>query len=277
MNAGMPRVIKILLMVTVGIFLIDYFTKGFLFYRWFALDPQAVTGSGQIWRLVSYMFVHDTAPPFLHMLFNMLMLWMFGAPLVASFGERRFLIFYLTSGLFAGVCSMIFYGVTNNPTVVIGASGGLFALMFAFARLFPTQEFLMFFLFPVQARYAVLIIGAIELLLITSNDRIAHIAHLGGALYAWLWFRFEDRVGDYIVTVKRRKDIGMVKEVRKAEKEVQTAMVDIDPILKKISEKGIQSLSPEEKSLLEKASEVKRKQRSKVIRLEDWRQKKREE
>jgi membrane associated rhomboid family serine protease len=277
MNMTVPRVIKILLMVTVGVFLVDYLSKGVFFYRWFALDPQSVTGSGQIWRLVSYMFVHDRAPPFLHMLFNMLMLWMFGAPLVAAFGERRFLIFYLTSGLFAGICSMIFYGVTNNPTVVIGASGGLFALMFAFARLFPTQEFLMFFIFPVQARYAVLIIGAIELLLITSNDRIAHIAHLGGALYAWLWFRFEDQVGGYFDTLKRRKDIVMVKEVRKAEKEVQTAMVDIDPILKKISEKGMQSLSPEEKAVLEKASEVKRKQRTKVVRLEDWRQKKRDE
>ena len=183
MNLTLPRVLKILLLTTVGIFLVDYLTKGQFFYQWLVLVPDAVLVKFQLWRLITYMFVHDYSPPILHILFTMLMLWMFGAPLIPVFGERKFLIFYLSAGFFAGLCSMIFYGVTHNPTVIVGASGGLFALLFAFARLFPTQEFLMFFVFPVQARYAVLIIGAIELLLITSNDRIAHIAHLGGGSF----------------------------------------------------------------------------------------------
>jgi membrane associated rhomboid family serine protease len=277
MNRTLPPVIKWLLIVSVGIFLLDYFTKGRFFYQWFALDPADVTQRGQIWRLVSYMFVHDTTPPFFHVLWNMLMLWMFGAPLVPVFGERRFLVFYLSSGFFAGICSMIFYGVTQNPTTIIGASGGLFALLFAFAKLFPRQEFLLFFFFPVQARYAVLIIGGIELLMITSNDRIAHIAHLGGALYGWMWFSLEDRVMAGWGRWQNRKSIALEKEVRQSEKEAQSVMVDIDPILKKISEKGMNSLSAAEREILARASEVKRKQRSKVIRLDDWRQKKRNE
>lgn len=276
MNRVLPQLLKVLLLVNVGVFLVDYFTKGQFLYRWLALDPAAITQHFQVWRLVTYTFVHDPSPPFLHILFNMLMLFMFGAPLVPVFGDRRFLIFYLSSGFFAGLCSMIFFAATGNPSVVIGASGALFALLFAFARIFPTQEFLMFFLFPVQARYAVLIIGAIELLVITSNDRIAHIAHLGGALYGWMWFRLEERVGESLTRWKRRKQIGMEKELRRAELDVKTAMVDIDPILKKISDLGIGALSEEEKSILEKASEVKRKQRAKVVRLDDWRQKKRD-
>ncbi len=276
MNRVLPPILKVLLLINVGIFLVDYFTKGQFFYRWFALDPAEITQKFQIWRLVTYAFVHDPSPPFLHILFNMLMLFMFGAPLVPVFGERRFLFFYLSSGLFAGLCSMIFFAATGNPSVVIGASGALFALLFAFARIFPTQEFLMFFLFPVQARYAVLIIGAIELLVITSNDRIAHIAHLGGALYGWMWFRMEDRVTESLGRWKRRKQIGMEKDLRRAELDVKTAMVDIDPILKKISDLGIGALSEEEKAILEKASEVKRKQRAKVVKMDDWRQQKRD-
>jgi len=277
MNRVMPPMLKYLLFINVGVFLADYFTRGQFFFRWFALDPDAVTSHFQIWRLLTYMFVHDTSPPFLHLLFNMLMLWMFGAPLVSVFGERRFLLFYLTSGLFAAFCSLIFFAVTHNPTVVIGASGAIFGLLFAFARFFPTQEFLLFFIFPVQARYAVLIIGAIELLLITSNDRIAHIAHLGGALYAWLWFRFEDQATETWSNWKRRKQIGLEKQVKKAEKVVQETMVDIDPILKKISEQGIGSLTKDERITLERASDIKRRQRNKVIRLEDWRQRKKDD
>jgi membrane associated rhomboid family serine protease len=277
MNLTLPRLLKILIFINVGVFLVDYLTHGAYLYRWLAMDPGEVTHHFQWWRLVTYMFVHDTSPPFLHILFNMLMLFMFGAPLVPVFGERRFLIFYLSSGFFAGLCSLVFYAVTHNPTVVIGASGALFALLFAFARLFPTQEFLMFFLFPVQARYAVLIIGGIELLLITSNDRIAHIAHLGGALFGWMWFRLEDQAVSYWEQWKSRKPRSFQKAVQQSNSEVKSVMIDIDPILKKISERGIGSLTHDEKIILEKASEVKRKQRSKVVRLEDWRQGKRDE
>ncbi len=277
MNRTLPSVIKWLLIVTVGIFLLDKFTQSRFLYPWMALDPLDVLHRGQIWRLVSYMFLHDTRPPFMHILWNMLMLWMFGAPLVPVFGDRRFLIFYLSSGFFAGLCSLIFYGITQNPATVIGASGGLFALLFAFAKLFPRQEFLLFFFFPVQARYAVLIIGGIELLMITSNDNIAHIAHLGGALYGWMWFSLEDRLVMAWGQWKRRKKTRIEKDLRKAEREVNSVMVDIDPILKKISEKGMNSLTAEEREILERASEVKRKQRAKIVRLEDWRQRKQDE
>jgi len=88
-----------------------------------------------------------------------------------------------------------------------------------------------------------------------------------------LWFRFEGPVVDQASLFKRRKQIGMEKAVRKAEKQVKTVMVDIDPILKKISEQGMGSLTPDEKTLLDKASEVKRQQREKVIRFEDFRPK----
>src|SRR3954469_3403456 len=165
----MPRAIRSLLLLNVFVFLVDFVTHGAYLFRWMALDPMLVThGHYQYWRLITYMFVHDYSG-FMHLLFNMLALWMFGTPVAHEMGEGRFWRFYLYSGLFAGLCSLLFYAFTGNNAVVIGASGAIFAVMFAFARFFPTSQILLFFLFPVSAKYAVLIIGAIELLLITSN------------------------------------------------------------------------------------------------------------
>jgi len=185
----LPRPIRILIGINVAVFLADFLTRGNYLFTWMALDPLLVThGHYQYWRLLTYMFAHDYSG-FIHILFNMLTLWMFGTPVAHEMGEGKFWRFYLFSGLFAGLCSLAFYAFTGNNAVIVGASGAIFALMFAFARFFPNSQILLFFIFPVSAKYAVLIIGAIELLLITSNDHIAHVAHLGGALFAWLYLR----------------------------------------------------------------------------------------
>lgn len=270
-SGTLPRPIKILLIVNVAIFLADKFTGGMYIRQWLALDPIQATHNWELWRLATYLFVHDLSPPYLHILINMLLLWMFGTPLAEVMGERKFWWFYLSTGVFSGLCSLIFYSITNNPTTVIGASGAIFGLMFAFAKFFPTQQFLIFFLFPVQARYAVLIFGAVELISITANDRIAHMAHLGGALFAWLYFTFEDRGAMALSRWKNRKVERAHRAERRKEEELGQAMVDIDPILKKISRTGMGSLTREEKEMLEKASELKRKQKGKLISLDEYR------
>lgn len=270
-SGTLPRALRILLIANVVLFLADYATGGAYIRAWLALDPERTLHNWELWRLASYLFVHDLNPPFFHILINMLILWMFGTPLVEAMGERKFWWFYITTGVFSGLCSLVFYSVTNNPTTVIGASGALFGLMFAFARFFPTQQFLILFLFPVQARYAVIIFGAIELLSILSNDRIAHIAHLGGAVYAWLYFTFEERGASALARWKNRKAERAVRAVRRSEEELGQAMVDIDPILKKISKTGMDSLTKEEKETLQRVSEMKRKQKGKLISLDEYR------
>jgi membrane associated rhomboid family serine protease len=270
-SGTLPRALRILLIANVALFLVDKFTDGQYIRQWLALDPVLTLHNWELWRLATYLFVHDLNPPYFHILINMLLLWMFGTPLVEAMGERKFWWFYLTTGIFSGLCSLVFYTITNNPTTVIGASGAIFGLMFAFAKFFPTQQFLIFFLFPVQARYAVLIFGAVELISITSNDRIAHMAHLGGALYAWLYFSFENRGALAIARWKNRKAERAQHAVHRSEQEVGQLMVDIDPILKKISRTGMGSLTQEERDLLEKASELKRKQKGKLISLDEYR------
>ncbi len=270
-SGTLPRAIRILLILNIGLFLLDLSTDGHYVREWLALDPERTLHGFELWRLVTYLFVHDLHAPFLHILINMLMLWMFGTPLAETMGERKFWWFYLATGVFSGLCSLVFYSITNNPTTIIGASGALFGLMFAFAKFFPTQQFLILFLFPVQARYAVIIFGVVELLSILSNDRIAHITHLGGAVFAWLYFMFEERGVRALTRWKTRKDVKLQKAVKKTAEELGQVMVDIDPILKKISKSGMNSLTKEEKEKLEKASELKRQQKSKVISLDEYR------
>lgn len=259
----MPKPIRALLLINIAVFLIDYATHGTYLRRWMALDPMLVTNAHyQYWRIFTYMFLHDTSQV-MHILFNMLTLWMFGTPVAQQMGDNRFWRLYLLSGLFAGFCSLVFYALTGSNAIVIGASGAIFALMFAFARFFPTSQILLFFFFPVSAKYAVLIIGAIELFLITSNDHIAHITHLGGALFAWIYFRWElpwfnegFLGGLHSWQVRRRW-----KKAGRETRRMQGAMEDIDPILQKISQLGIQSLTREEKSRLDLVSALKRSQR----------------
>ncbi len=273
-SGTVPRAIKVLLIVNLALFLADLMTEGAYIHQWLALDPFQTLHKYEFWRLGTYLFVHDLGAPYLHILINMLLLWMFGTPLVDTMGERKFIWFYISTGVFSGLCSLAFYSITNNPTTVIGASGALFGLMFAFAKFYPTQQFLILFLFPVQARYAVFIFGAVELLSIRSDDRIAHIAHLGGAVFAWLYFTFEERGANVFARWKNRKVERAQKAVRRSEEEVGQVMVDIDPILKKISKTGIGSLSQEERETLERASELKRKQKGKVISLDEYRKQK---
>jgi membrane associated rhomboid family serine protease len=271
-SSTLPRAIKILLFANLGVFLLDYLTGGRYFREWFALDPNKVLGEFQIWRLGTYLFVHDLRPPFFHILLNMLILWMFGTALVETLGERKFYWFYISTGVFSGICTIIFYSITGSNTTVIGASGALFGLMVAFAMFFPTQQFLILFLFPVQARYAVLIIGAVELLSITKGgDEIAHITHLGGAVFAFAYFKLEGRGAEFLDSLRNRKVEQVRRQTRKTQEESAQTMIDIDPILKKISQTGMGSLTKEEKEKLEKASELKRKQKSKIISLDEFR------
>ncbi|MEO7426950.1 MAG: rhomboid family intramembrane serine protease [Fibrobacteria bacterium] len=270
-NGTLPRAIRILLIANAAVFLLDLISGGDYIHPWLQLDPASVMRKWEVWRLGTYLFVHDLRAPFFHIIINMLMLWMFGSPLVQEMGERKFWWFYLSTGVFSGFCSLAFASITGNYAPVVGASGAIFGLMFAFAKFFPTQEFLVLYLFPMQARFAVIIYAAVELLSIMANDHVSHIAHLGGALFALVYFKFEDRGAETLSRWKNRKAVKVQKAVRKTEEELGQVMVDIDPILKKISKTGMGSLTKDEKDKLERASEMKRKAKGKLISLDEYR------
>jgi membrane associated rhomboid family serine protease len=191
-----PTGVKWLLISNIALFVV-YFTAvrldyGALFYP-FGLVPAQVVHSFAIWQLFTYLFLHSPYS-FTHILFNMLALWMFGADLERDWGTRRFLKYYFVCGVGAGICVVIgnaIFGSMNTRT--IGASGAIFGLLMAFGVLYPDRIVLFSFLFPIKAKYFVMIIGAITFLssLDGSGSGVSHVAHLGGMIFGYFYLKTE--------------------------------------------------------------------------------------
>jgi membrane associated rhomboid family serine protease len=163
------------------------------------------------WQFITHMFMHGG---FSHILFNMFALWMFGSILENIWGQKRFLTFYFICGLGAALCHMIFLyfenqdlielfnsldrytqlGVEQNfydrlNSATVGASGAVFGCLVAFAYLFPNTYLYLYFFVPVKAKWFVAGYILIELFSTFRNsagDNVAHLAHLGGALFGFL-------------------------------------------------------------------------------------------
>ncbi|MEP6907883.1 MAG: rhomboid family intramembrane serine protease [Pseudoxanthomonas sp.] len=146
------------------------------------------------WQLLTYGFLHGSFP---HLLFNMLALYTFGAPLELTWGNRRFLTYFMVCIAGAGVLQLIvgWWTVSNGgmPYPTVGASGGVFGLLLAYGMLFPHQRLML--IFPpiaMKARTLVIVYGVIELTLGFTGLQpgVAHFAHLGGMLFGWLLIRY---------------------------------------------------------------------------------------
>ena len=155
----------------------------------FALAPDTVIHNFTVWQLVTYMFLHGG--PW-HLIFNMLVLWMFGVQLERDWGTRRFLKYYFVCGIGAGLCDVLLHAALGDwGSRTIGASGAIFGLLLAFGVLYPNQTILMDFLFPIKAKYFVMIYAAVELYLCIANDNngVSSIAHLGGMVTGFIYLK----------------------------------------------------------------------------------------
>lgn len=141
------------------------------------------------WQLVTYGFLHGD---FTHILFNMFMLWMFGRELEVVMGPQKFLIYYLTCVIGAGVIQLIVAGYQGTGYPTIGASGGVFGILLAFGMTFPNRMILLLIPpIPMKAKYLVVLAGLMELYIGVSGSQpgIANFAHLGGMLFGFLLLR----------------------------------------------------------------------------------------
>jgi membrane associated rhomboid family serine protease len=192
-----PVGVKWLLISNIAIWLVSFFAVRMgsaEFLRLLALSPQAVLGHFAVWQLFTYLFLHDPFG-FGHILFNMLMLWMFGMDLERDWGTKRFLRYYFLCGIGAGICDVVVNAAVGTlDTRTIGASGAIYGLLLAFGLLYPDRTVLMSLLFPIKAKYFVIIMGAIAFLssIGSSGSKVSNVAHLGGMLfgYAYLRMRF---------------------------------------------------------------------------------------
>ncbi|MBQ5532163.1 MAG: rhomboid family intramembrane serine protease [Bacteroidales bacterium] len=233
-------------------------------------------------QFITYMFMHGS---FEHLFFNMFALWMFGSVIENYWGGRKYLLYYLMTGIGA---AMTHYLVLNHqlqaiiPTIdedkldyflslpnIVGASGSIYGLLLAFGMLFPNDRIYLYFLFPIKAKWFVLIFGLLELFsgITGTADGVAHFAHLGGMVFGiiliLLWRRRERmQAYDYEPRQRRRwrrqDDFDESYERPRSDDDFNAEKAEnrrrIDEILDKISRNGYDALTKEEKEFLFKSS-----------------------
>ena len=181
----LPAGVKWLLIINVSIFLLMFFTTGTTFgqlFRPLGLTPRWVVERFAVWQPFTYMFLHYPGD-LLSILFNMLTLWWIGAALEQTWGRRRFVRFYLLCGLGAGVCVVLLNYIFRRPDVwAVGANGAVYGILVAFAVLFPNVTMLFMMIFPMKAKYMVMLLGAISFLIAygSAGGAVTAVAQLGG-------------------------------------------------------------------------------------------------
>ena len=234
------------------------------------------------WSFVTYMFIHGDL---LHLAVNSLGLWVFGTPVEHRLGGRRFLFFYFYCGIGAAVFSLLLAGLTPIAPFV-GASGAVLGLVVAFAMAWPDTEMILFPIpMPIKARtMAIGIVGFNALMalpLFRGGSNIAYEAHLGGALFGYLFFRLQSlasaapapvrRSVERIVPVppraidpERSERVATERHAppqrRRRNEATDAVTVEIDRVLDKISAEGLESLTPAERRFLDEVAQRKRQE-----------------
>jgi len=197
---NLPPATKALLVANVAMYLLQMLLPeqalaGLMLWPLDTTGALAYTPYGFLpWQLLSYGFLHGGIG---HLLFNMLALVMFGAPLEQTWGQRRFLTYFLICVAGAGLCQLLVvtWSLHNHGILIptIGASGGVFGLLLAYGLLFPNHRVMLLFPpIPMKARTLVIVYGAISLIFGVTGTQsgVAHFAHLGGMLFGWLTIRY---------------------------------------------------------------------------------------
>jgi len=243
-----PPAVKWLIIVNVGIYLIEALlgaTSGRYLqtiFRPLELWPSDVFQRGCVWQLATYAFLHAGV---MHILFNMLFLYWFGREIEIVWGTRRFLAFYFSAAVFAGlIFACVHYVFGPLAFGCIGASGAIMALVMVYGLWWPNRIILFMFIVPMRIRTFVLITIGIEILsLLEVQNGIANMAHLGGLLYGFLVIR-----GGPALTRVREKYQRLHRQDSAADQR------RLDELLDKVHRKGINSLSWRERRFLRKFS-----------------------
>ena len=246
-------VVKWLMIINVSVFLISIASRslGDFLVDWFSVWPATIGMSLQLWRLVTYQFLHDTSG-FGHILVNMVVLFFFGPMLERTWGSRKFLIFYLICGATGGVLYPVLANIgwlSKGP--LVGASGSILGIIAAGAILFPHVRVYVWGIFPLKMMVLAMIFAAISILTLLRPDQFGNgggqEAHLGGMAAGAI----------YVLSQAWRDKLTKKFEAGRWEKRItaeRSLTAEVDRILEKVHNSGIQSLTRNEKKTLKQAT-----------------------
>lgn len=217
----------------------------------FGLHPASVFPGFAIWQFFTYMFLHGG---FIHILFNMLILWMFGCEVERHWGSKEFIKYYLICGVGAGLFHLIFNLSSNIP--VVGASGAIYGIILAFAMLFPDRPIILFpFFIALKAKYWAIIMAGMQLVFgLLGGGGIAHFAHLGGMVVGYITLKLGWRVSLIRDYASQKRTEWRLRQMIRERQKMLTLREEIDLILDKINDVGYENLTDEEKRKLQSAS-----------------------
>lgn len=182
---GITPAVKFLLIVNTVVFAIQTFADDRITWL-FGLVPRLVWQDYYVWQLFTYQFLHGGL---VHLLFNMLALWMFGCDLERRWGSAFFLKYFFVCAVGGGILNTLIMPNQMGPS--IGASGGIYGILLAYGLIYPNQVIYFYFLFPIKMKHFVWIMGGISFYssITSGQSGIAHLAHLGGMLFGYLYLR----------------------------------------------------------------------------------------
>ncbi|WP_437204391.1 rhomboid family intramembrane serine protease [Planctomicrobium sp. SH664] len=262
--------VKGLIITNVVIFVIQVVVGGWV-EKWFMLTEDAVL-KGQLWRFTTYDFLHDPTSIW-HLLFNMWLLYMAGTRVESKYGSKEFLSFYLLAGIFSGAFYLLWNLVVGQSNPAIGASGAVVAVLIVYALNWPEERWFIFGIIPMPVMWIAILTAAFDIFPMLqqlgrragAGDEVAHAAHAGGMLFAYLYVRNRWQILDWTDSFRKmfrrrpklrvhRPDVA--DEVRPAVKATIPPHISarLDQLLQKISDEGEASLTREEREFLTDAS-----------------------
>jgi membrane associated rhomboid family serine protease len=242
-------VVKWLLIINIAVFLVQILGADKVLVEWFSLYPFSLLAAMQLWRLVTYQFLHGSVS---HIFFNMLGLFFLGPTLERYWSSKKFLIFYLGCGAAGGLFYLLLVIIGFLPGLpMVGASGAILGMLAACAILFP--HFVVFILFfPVPIRVAAIAFTVVYLFVVITRDTNAggDAAHLAGMATGAI----------YVFSQSWRNKLRLKIQSNRLQKKIdaeRNLQFELDRILQKVHDSGIHNLTSEEKKILRQATEAK--------------------
>jgi membrane associated rhomboid family serine protease len=247
-----PSGVKLLVIINIVVFILTELSgqRNMLFSS-FGLVPNQVWTNFKVWQLFTYLFVHGG---FLHIFFNMFVLWMFGKDLEIQWGKNKFLLFYFTCGIGAGLMTVLFS--INSIVPIVGASGAIYGLLVAYGFTYPNRMVYLYGLFPLKVKYMVLGLGVIAFFasLSANQSNVSHITHLSGMIIGVLYIYFILNWKNIKMEYYRLR-LKNLKQKTSAQNDEEVLMKKkVDEILDKLNASGWDSLTEQEEKYLTQAS-----------------------